>query len=90
MNSQQAFKNEYFSKIELKKINNITNITENVKNKILLNRNLKIHPREITRESTQRSLVFNDKDTRIKKENKTRVLCYAVVSVVHAFFNLYL
>jgi len=49
-----------------------TTVIEKLKNKTLLNRNLIIHC-EITRESTQRSLAFHDEDTRITKENKTKV-----------------
>jgi len=45
-------------------------LQENVKNKTLLNRNIRIH-HEITRESIQKSLTFHDEGTRITKENKT-------------------
>jgi len=67
LNSQQAFKNKYFSKNSFQKDQKYsTTIIENVKDKTLLNRNLRIRC-EITRESTQRSLASNDEGTRITK-----------------------
>jgi len=68
LNSQQALKNKYFSKNEFQKDQQYSTIViENVKNKTLLNRNLRIHY-EITRESTQRSLAFHDEGTSYKRK----------------------
>jgi len=50
LNSQEAFRNKYFSKTKIQKDQQYsTTVIENVKNKTLLNRNLIIHY-EITRE----------------------------------------
>jgi len=64
-------------------------LQKNVKNKTLLNKNLKIY-REIARDSTQRSLAFYDESTRITKENKTRVFAMEqCVSFMHSPTSIY-